>query len=62
MPSRVRRRRLWVFYVEIWQFRLANDAVDGLRAEMATRGSAEDQSHVGKRDVRSSVNADLQRG
>ena len=61
-PSRARRRRSSMFVVEIGQFRLSNDAVDRLRAEMATRGKPEHQSHVGKRDVRSSADADLQRG
>lgn len=41
---------------------LANHAVDRLRAEMATRGRPEHQGHVGKRDVRSTVDADLQHG
>jgi hypothetical protein len=60
-PSRARRRSS-MFVVEIGQFRLSNDAVDRLRAEMATRGKPEHQSHVGKRDVRSSADADLQGG
>ena len=60
--SRVRRRDLSVFFFEVGQFRLANDAVDRLRAEMGIRGRSEHQSHVGKRDIRSSVDADLQRG
>lgn len=41
---------------------LANYAVDRLHAEMAIRRSPEHQAYVGMRNVRSSVDADLQHG
>ena len=56
------RRRSPMFVFEIGQSRLANYTVNRLRAEMATRGHSEHQAHVGKRHVRSSVHANLQRG
>jgi hypothetical protein len=58
----VHRRRSSMFVFEIGQFRLAHDAMDRLRAEMATCGSPKHQTDVGKRDVRSAVDANLQVG
>jgi hypothetical protein len=51
-----------VMVVLVGIVRLANHAVDRLHAEMVIGGRPEHQRHVGKWDVRSSVDADLQTG
>ena len=55
-------RRLSMFFFELEKLRSAHYAVDGLRTEMAARGRSEHQSYVGKRNVGSAVDADLQSG
>ena len=50
-----------VIFVGIVLVRKANDAMDGLRAEMSGRRTSEHQGHVGELDVRPSGDTDLQR-
>ena len=60
--SVVHRLMVFLMIVLIGPLRLANHAVDRLHAEMPSGRSAEHQGDVRKLDVRSSGDADLQRG
>jgi hypothetical protein len=60
--SVVHRLMVFLMIVLIGPLRLANHAVDRLHAEMPSGRSAELQGDVRKLDVRSSGDADLQRG